>query len=30
MYEQNLVKVVEPIKLTTVSRLNRSKAWKYG
>ena len=30
MYEQDLVKVVEPIKLTTISRLNRSKAWKYG
>ena len=30
MYEQSLVKVVEPIKLTTISRLNKSKAWKYG
>ena len=30
MYEQNLVKVVEPIKFTTINRLNRSKAWKYG
>ena len=30
MYEQNLVKVVEPIKLTTINRLNRSKSWKYG
>ena len=30
MYEQNLVKVVEPVKFTTINRLNRSKAWKYG
>jgi len=30
MYEQSLVKVVEPVKLTTISRLNKSKAWKYG
>ncbi len=30
MHEQNLVKVVQPVKLTTINRLNRSKAWKYG
>ena len=30
MYEQSLVKVVEPVKLTTISRLNKSRAWKYG
>jgi len=30
MYEQTLYKVVEPIKLTTVNRLNKSKKWKYG
>ena len=30
MYEQNLVKVVEPVKLTTINRLNRSKSWDYG
>ena len=30
MYEQNLVKVVEPVKHTTINRLNRSKSWKYG
>jgi len=30
MYEQNLVKVVEPIKQTTITRLNRGKKWKYG
>ena len=30
MYEQSLVKTVEPIKLTTVHRYNKSKKWKYG
>ena len=30
MYEQNLLKIVEPIKKTTISRLNRGKKWKYG
>ena len=30
MYEQKLLKIVEPIKLTTIDRLNRSKSWKYG
>jgi hypothetical protein len=30
MYEQNLVKTIEPIKKTTISRLNKSKKWKYG
>ena len=30
MYEQTLYKVVEPIKLTTIARLNKSKAWEYG
>jgi len=30
MYEQSLVKVVQPVKLTTINRLNRSKSWKYG
>ena len=30
MYEQNLVKAVEPIKNTTVTRMNRGKKWKYG
>ena len=29
-YEQDLVKVVEPIKKTTITRLNRGKKWKYG
>ena len=30
MYEQNLVKIIEPIKKTTISRLNKSKKWEYG
>ena len=30
VYEQTLVKVVEPIKLNTLHRLNKSKSWKYG
>ena len=30
MYEQSLVKTVEPLKLTTVHRLNKSKKWVYG
>jgi hypothetical protein len=30
MYEQDLVKVIEPIKKTTITRLNRGKKWKYG
>ena len=30
MHEQTLYKVVTPVKLTTVSRLNKSKKWKYG
>ena len=30
MYEQTLVKVVEPVKLNTIKRLNKSKKWKYG
>ena len=30
MYEQSLVKVIEPIKKTTITRLNRTKKWKYG
>ena len=30
MYEQNLVKTVEPIKKTTISRMNKGKKWKYG
>jgi hypothetical protein len=30
MYEQTLYKIVEPIKLTTISRLNKAKKWEYG
>ena len=30
IYEQTLVKTVEPIKLTTISRMNKGKKWKYG
>ena len=30
MYEQTLYKIVEPIKLTTISRLNKNKKWVYG
>ena len=30
MYSQSLVKVVEPVKRTTITRLNRGKKWKYG
>jgi len=30
MYEQTLFKIIEPIKKTTISRLNKGKKWKYG
>jgi len=30
MYEQTLYKIVEPIKLSTISRMNKAKKWKYG
>jgi len=30
MYEQSLVKTVEPIRINTIKRLNKSKSWKYG
>ena len=30
MYEQSLVKIVEPIKKTTITRMNRGRKWKYG
>ena len=29
-YEQTLIKIVEPIKKTTISRLNKGKKWRYG
>ena len=30
MYQQTLYKIIEPIKLTTIDRLNKGKKWKYG
>jgi len=30
MYEQALYKIIEPVKLTTINRLNKSKKWEYG
>jgi len=30
MYNQSLVSTVEPVKKTTISRLNKGKKWKYG
>ena len=30
MYKQSLVSTVEPIKRTTITRMNRGKKWKYG
>ena len=30
MYEQTLYKIIDPIKKTTISRLNKGKKWKYG
>ena len=30
MYEQSLYKIIEPVKLTTISRLNKTKKWEYG
>ena len=29
-YEQTLVKIIDPIKRTTITRMNRGKKWKYG
>ena len=29
-YDQTLYRVIEPIKKTTISRLNKAKKWKYG
>ena len=28
-YEQTLYSIVEPIKKTTINRLNKGKKWKY-
>ena len=30
VYEQTLFKVVQPVKLSTISRLNKGRKWKYG
>ena len=30
MYKQTLYKIIKPIKLNTLNRLNKSKKWKYG
>ncbi|WP_292892296.1 hypothetical protein [Nonlabens sp.] len=30
MYHQSLYDIIEPIKLTTISRLNKGKKWEYG
>ena len=29
-YEQSLFKIIQPVKHTTIKRLNKSKKWKYG
>ena len=29
-YEQTLYKIIEPIRLNTISRLNKSRKWEYG
>ena len=29
-YQQTLYKIIEPIKKTTISRLNKGKKWEYG
>jgi hypothetical protein len=30
MYKQTLIKSIEPVKRTTITRMNRGKKWKYG
>ena len=30
MYKQTLYEIIEPIKLNTIKRLNKKKAWEYG
>jgi hypothetical protein len=30
MYEQTLYKIVKPVKINTLKRLNKSKKWEYG
>ena len=30
MYKQTLYKIIEPIRINTLKRRNKSKKWKYG
>ena len=30
MYEQSLYEIIEPVKKTTISRLNKGKKWSQG
>ena len=30
MYQQTLYKIINPIKINTIKRLNKSKKWEYG
>ena len=30
IYKQELVKIIEPVKRTTITRMNKGKKWKYG
>ena len=30
MYKQTLYKIIEPIRINTLKRLNKGKKWKYG
>ena len=29
-YKQSLYKIVEPVRLNTIKRLNKSRKWEYG
>ena len=29
-YEQSLYKVIEPVRINTIKRLNKSRKWEYG
>ena len=30
MYTQSLYNIIEPVKINTIKRLNKSKKWNYG
>ena len=30
MYKQTLYEIIQPIKINTIKRLNKSRKWKYG